>query len=182
MVKLGAKSPYVTSIPKSYNCGYCVTAAPTPIDPCPLLPKTGYERCSPWPHRGGINNYNTRASPFLATQTGDQLSWSPLSLQLASGDLILYTSPVIGSDGTIYQFSNQGKMYAINPNGSQKTWSPLNLQLASDDRFAYASPIIGSDGTIYQFSLEGSMYAINPNGSQKTWSPLHLQLASGDSI
>ena len=95
---------------------------------------------------------------YAINPNGSQKSWSPIDLQLASGDSIIVTSPSIGSDGTIYQFSLEGSMYAINPNGSQKTWSPIDLQLASGDRNV-SSPSIGSDGTIYKFSDQGKMYA-----------------------
>ena len=35
MVKLGAKSPYVTSTPKSSRCSTCYKPPPTPIPPIP---------------------------------------------------------------------------------------------------------------------------------------------------
>jgi outer membrane protein assembly factor BamB len=72
----------------------------------------------------------------------------------------VYSSPAIGSDGTIYVGSYDNNLYAINPNGSKK-WA---FKTANG---LYSSPAIGSDGTIYVGSYDNNLYAINPNGSKK---------------
>jgi outer membrane protein assembly factor BamB len=74
----------------------------------------------------------------------------------------IYSSPAIGSDGTIYVGSDDGKLYAINPDGSEKWFFEANGAISS-------SPAIGNDGTIYVGSYRGNLYAINPDGSEK-WS------------
>ena len=73
----------------------------------------------------------------------------------------IYSSPAIGSDGTIYIGSKgDSKLYALNPNGTQK-WN------YTTGKYIYGSPAIGPDGTIYIGSYDSKLYALNPNGTQK---------------
>ncbi|MEW6592836.1 MAG: PQQ-binding-like beta-propeller repeat protein [Candidatus Hadarchaeota archaeon] len=84
-----------------------------------------------------------------------------------------FSSPAIGSDGTIYYGSGDyiqpdwlsgGKIYAINPDGTEK-WS-----YSTGGGGVYAAPAIGSDGTVYVGSTSNkTFYAINPDGTLK-WS------------
>jgi outer membrane protein assembly factor BamB len=71
----------------------------------------------------------------------------------------LYSSPVIGADGTIYADGG-----ALNPDGSQKIgWS-------GDLQGVESSPLIGADGTVYVGSTIGGVgqeIAVNPDGTQK---------------
>ena len=60
----------------------------------------------------------------------------------------MYSSPAIGSDGTIYVGSDYDDLYAINPDGSIK-WE-FNAGRGRVD----SSPTIGSDGTIYVLYIE----------------------------
>ncbi|MDI6781872.1 MAG: PQQ-binding-like beta-propeller repeat protein [bacterium] len=73
----------------------------------------------------------------------------------------IFSSPAIGTDGTIYVGSNDNKLYALNPNGTMK-WS---ITTGGD---VSSSPAIGTDGTIYVGSCDGCLYAITSNGSE-TW-------------
>ncbi len=79
----------------------------------------------------------------------------------------IFSSPAIGSDGTIYIGADDNKLYAINPDGTEK-WSFL-----TGNRIL-SEPAIGQDGTIYIGSFDGNLYAINSDGTEK-WS-----LAVGD--
>ncbi|MAE32472.1 MAG: hypothetical protein CMO43_12940, partial [Verrucomicrobiales bacterium] len=67
----------------------------------------------------------------------------------------VYSSPAIGSDGTIYVGSTDNNLYAINPRGRKK-WA-----FKTGD-WVFSSPAIGSDGTIYVGSTDNNLYAINP--------------------
>jgi len=71
-----------------------------------------------------------------------------------------YSSPAIGSDGTIYVGSHSHKVYAFNPDGTVKWIYSIGCEF-------YSSPAIGSDGTIYIGSLWGNLYAINADGTLK---------------
>ena len=108
----------------------------------------------PWPifHH---DLQHTGRSPNLGAQTNN-VRWS-----YTTGGTVR-SSPAIGSDGTVYVGSNDGKLYAINPNGTQKWNYPTGGDVGS-------SPAIGSDGTLYVGSNDAKHYAINPDGSLK-WS------------
>jgi outer membrane protein assembly factor BamB len=109
---------------------------------------------SPWP-MFGQNPQRTGRSPYSGPEV-PKLKWS-----FTTG-YDVYSSPAIGTDGTIYVGSFDGTLYAMHPDGSQK-WS-----FTTGDR-VFSSPAIGADGTIYVGSEDGKLYAINPDGSQK-WS------------
>jgi outer membrane protein assembly factor BamB len=109
---------------------------------------------SAWP-MFGQNLQRTGRSPYSGPEV-PKLKWG-----FTTG-YDVYSSPAIGTDGTIYVGSEDGRLYAINPNGSQK-WS-----FTTGDR-VYSSPAIGANGTIYVGSTNGKLYAINPDGSQN-WS------------
>jgi outer membrane protein assembly factor BamB len=76
------------------------------------------------------------------------------------------TSPVLGSDGTIYIGSGHA-LYAFTPSKSPKSGFPVNLPFGNRT----TKPVIASDGTIYIASNDGVkfgyLYAIKPDGSFK---------------
>lgn len=96
---------------------------------------------------------------LYALNSDGSFKWS----YTAGGD-IDYSSPAIGSDGTIYIGSVDGKLYAVKPDGSLK-WS------YTTGAAIYSSPSVGADGTVYVGSNDGRLYAIDSNGSLK-WSYL----------
>jgi outer membrane protein assembly factor BamB len=71
----------------------------------------------------------------------------------------VFSSPAIGSDGTIYVGTSED-FYAINSDGSQK-W------IFQTEDWVQSSPAIGSDGTIYVGTNDNNLYAINPDGTEK---------------
>jgi outer membrane protein assembly factor BamB len=78
---------------------------------------------------------------------------------------ILWSSPAIAEDGTIYVGSWDSCLHAINCDGTRKWRFPTNGNIAS-------SPAIGEDGTIYfgnlgDFGYDSRIYAVYPNGTQK---------------
>jgi len=72
----------------------------------------------------------------------------------------VFSSPAIGSDGTIYVGSSDNKLYAVNPDGTQKWAFATGYSVDS-------TPAIASDGTIYVGSADNKLYAINSDGTQK---------------
>jgi len=64
------------------------------------------------------------------------------------------SSPAIGSDGTVYFGTINGKVYAVDKNGSKKweysTGGAVNTALA-----------IGPDGTLYAGSSDGKIYGFH---------------------
>ena len=104
---------------------------------------------------------HTGRSPY-AGRGGGNLRWR---YQTSSK---IYSSPSIGSDGTIYNASLYGDLYAFNSDGSLKWQYKLNLHNV------WSSPAIGADGTLYIGSpqtwtgtYDPYFYAINPNGTLK---------------
>jgi outer membrane protein assembly factor BamB len=87
--------------------------------------------------------------------------------------IYLYSSPAIGSDGTIYVGSSDDALYAINPDGTLK-WRCLTQGSVR------SSPAIGADGTVYFGSDDNHLYALDPNDGTVKWSYLtsgHVQTA-----
>ena len=107
---------------------------------------------SSWPKIGHDLN-NTGLSQYSGPQT-NATKW------IYTTGAAVSSSPVIGSDGTIYFGSWDNNLYALNHDGTQK-WN------YTTDGFITTSPVIGSDGTIYFGSWDKNFYALNPNGTQK---------------
>ncbi len=110
---------------------------------------------SPWP-KFRQNPQNTGRSPYSGPEI-PELKWS-----FTTGDSIHFSSPAIGTDGTIYVGSRDNRLYAVDQDGSKK-WS-----FSTEGRI-YSSPTIGADGTIYVGSADYNLYAIGPDGTLK-WS------------
>jgi outer membrane protein assembly factor BamB len=75
-----------------------------------------------------------------------------------SGATVAYSSPALGTDGTIYVGTTKGYLRAINPNGTFK-WERY-----TGGRIRYAPPVVASDGTIYIGSSAG-LHAVSPTGT-----------------
>ena len=83
------------------------------------------------------------------------------SFQTGAG---IFSSPAVGSDGTIYVGSKDGNLYAIN--GSDGS---LKYSTQTGDA-VWSSPAVGSDGTIYVGSMDGALYAISTADGSVDWS------------
>jgi outer membrane protein assembly factor BamB len=105
---------------------------------------------------------------FGANECGQKSSWlsfgshsclyalSPegkLKWQFNIDDTLSASSPIIGSDGTIYIGNDGGALFAINRDGTVK-WK-------YGTGGAVGVPAIGANGTIYVNSKDGNLYAIN---------------------
>jgi outer membrane protein assembly factor BamB len=108
----------------------------------------------PWPmFRHDLNH--TGRSQYDTSMNDGNKKW-----EYTTGSDV-YSSPAIGTDGTIYVGSSDHNLYAVYPNGTKK-W-----EFATNDQIVYSSPAIGVDGTIYVGSLDNKLYAIYPNGTKK---------------
>jgi len=75
-------------------------------------------------------------------------------------DDIIWCTPAISDDGTIYFETWGGYLHALYPNGTKKwSFTPWNL--------LKSSPAIGDDGTIYFGCDNNNIYAVNANGTEK---------------
>lgn len=75
---------------------------------------------------------------------------------------VVFSSPAIGADGTVYVGAHDNNLYAINPDGTEK-W-----RFATRGRIE-SSPAIGVDGTIYVGSLDNNVYAVNGATGAEVW-------------
>jgi murein DD-endopeptidase MepM/ murein hydrolase activator NlpD len=78
-----------------------------------------------------------------------------------TGDVI-FASPVVAPDNSIYLVSSDGYLYSINPNGTEK-WRLYGV---------HSTPAIGKNGLVYaeggpSLTMTGGLSAINPDGSIK---------------
>lgn len=73
----------------------------------------------------------------------------------------VFSSPAIGSDGTVYVGSANGRLYALRPDGTAKWSFPTGAEIQS-------SPAITRDGTICFGSADARVYALNSDGT-KQW-------------
>ena len=71
------------------------------------------------------------------------------------------SAPAVGTDGTIYVGTWNGKLWAINPDGTRKWVFPAGNEIKS-------APAVGLDGTVYFGSRDRKFYAVQPNG-KKRW-------------
>ena len=103
-----------------------------------------------------INENNIRSVWSYSTEFQDRRLWSH-----PTGGKI-FSSPAVGSNGTIYFGSDDHCLYAVGPDGA-----PLWALMAGGS--IRSSPVLGPDGTIYFGSMDRYLYAVNPSG-QLLWS------------
>lgn len=75
-------------------------------------------------------------------------------------DLRSDSSPAVGLDGTIFQGTFFGWMWAVTPDGKEKWRFKAGLEIMS-------SPAVADDGTIYFGSRDRCFYALTPAGKLK---------------
>jgi len=75
---------------------------------------------------------------------------------------VIYASPAVAADGTVYVGSSDGSFYAFSPQGVL-LWT---FDLLDPVR---SSPAVAGDGTLFFGAGDGSLYAINPDGTRR-WS------------
>ncbi len=115
---------------------------------------------SAWPTARGDVSGTCRGKGFGAS--GDQ-KWFFSITPDTSGGADAATSPVIGSDGSIYYTASDGRLHAIASDGYELWHATIGL--------GGFSPVVSSDGTIYAPGL-GAFYAFTKSGSEKWRFPL----------
>lgn len=112
-------------------------------------------------------------------------SWDNAVLALSSSsgallwkfatDNLVYASPAVAADGTIYIGSSDGQLYALAPSGSLKWEYEVGGELDS-------SPAIDGDGNVYVGSDAGLVVCLNPAGAELwTWEvPTELDAVARD--
>ena len=75
---------------------------------------------------------------------------------------VIFSSPAIAEDGSIYIGSNDNKLHAFNADGTSK-WN------FTAGNWVDSTPAISSDGTIYVASWDNKIYALNSANGDKLW-------------
>lgn len=119
---------------------------------------------SPWPTFGG-NLRHTGLSPYNTSQVDGTVKWT---FKTGGG---VESSPVIGSEGTIYVGSHDGYLYALNPDGTLR-WKFKAGNLAYEkngevSKSILATPALAKDGTIYIIGSTNYLFALTPEGKEK---------------
>ncbi len=132
------------------DAGYWGESAPNAVESLSPEGEVRALASTPWP----MFHYDLRhtgLSPHDTSENTGELLW-----RTAGGDG--WSSPAIGSDGTIYVGSLGGSFHAVDPEDGNEAW---NLALAGP---FYSSPAVASDGTIYAGTFGGLLYAIEASG------------------
>jgi len=109
---------------------------------------------SAWPKFHG-NGQNTGQANFGNPTTGTQL-W-----QFTVGGSIIFSSPAVAVDGSVYVGAYDNKLYALNPDGTQKWTFTTGGVIES-------SPAISKNGVVFVGSYDGKLYALDAvTGTQK---------------
>ncbi len=116
-----------------------------------LPPVNGALSDSAWPS-AGRDQANTRFSPYSMEDFDGITIWT------YSTKRPITTTPIIGTDGTIYVASVDHNLYSLTPGGMLR-WS---FTAENDLR---TSPLLAADGTIYIFDWEGTLYSIDQEGT-----------------
>ena len=121
-----------------------------------IIPSLSFGDNSPWPmpHH---DPQHTGLSPYVGPQAAT-INWT-----FKTG-FSVYSSPVIGADGTVYMGSDDFKVYALNGATGVLKWSYTTGGPVT------SSPAIGADGTVYVGSWDGKVYALNGATGAKKWS------------
>ncbi len=78
------------------------------------------------------------------------------------GTTRVMSSPTVAPDGTVYQGTAGGQLFAVGADGKVRWTAQTGPTIKS-------APALASDGTVYQPSSDGHMYAVTPQGQVK-WS------------
>ena len=107
---------------------------------------------------GSSGDYVYTASHYLSAAPTESVTmeWN------ASTGGVIFSSPTIGSDGSIYVGSNDNKLHAFHSNGNPK-WT------FNTENWVDSTPAVGPDGTIYVGSWDNKVYAINSSDGSKQW-------------
>ena len=104
-------------------------------------------------------NAGSPSSIFLALNPDGTLKWTfePADLppDVPSSHFDIYSSPTIGSDGTIYFGQEFGRVYALRPGDGGILW-----MVETQSGITWSSPALSGAGTLVISDLTGRTYAI----------------------
>ncbi len=109
---------------------------------------------SPWPKFRANAKQNGR-SDVIPSTTGGSLWTFPT-------DKGIFSTPVVGGDGTIYVGSADRTFYALNPDGTER-WSLLTGEIID------SSALLDDKGRVYFGSGDGKLYARDAATGEEIW-------------
>lgn len=109
---------------------------------------------SPWPKFRANARQDGRA-PVKPSTSGGQLWTFPTGKGI-------FSTPVVGGDGTVYVGSADRTFYALNPDGSEK-WSLLTGEIID------SSALLDDKGRVYFGSGDGHLYARDAATGEEVW-------------
>jgi len=106
---------------------------------------------------------HTGRSPYKGAQTAN-LKWT-----FTTGTIV-YDSPAIGADGTVYvgEWAASGSSFASNVYAIDGTFGTQKWAFTTGD-WIWGSPAIGTDGTVYVGSDDFNVYAIDGTFGTQKW-------------
>lgn len=122
--------------------------------------------------------YSCKKNDNPVNSNNSQVIDTILKWKYNTGKKVYYSSPAIGSDGTIYIGNgiigdNGTSLVALNPDGSKKWQIPMSEPVFT--------PLIASDGMIYVQDASSTLYSINPDGTEKWKFILNIRSDVGQS-
>ncbi len=137
----------------------CVVVTEAGLPSRPYGYELPVEAVSPWP-LFRRDRRNTGYSPLRAKYQGDR----PWSFRTEKG---IFSTPVIGGDGTVYVGSADHNFYAINPNGTEK-WRYKTGELIDSAAALHRKDPRTGQGAVTFISGDGFMYHLSTDGGVAT--------------
>jgi outer membrane protein assembly factor BamB len=81
--------------------------------------------------------------------------------------IVIFASPTIGPDGTIYVSTRDRKLFAISPAGTTNWVFSLPASTQQFSSFPFSSPAVDPNGTVYLGNDDDKFYAIDRWGRKK---------------
>lgn len=126
----------------------------------------------PWPMFRHDSSHTGRG-PYDTSGNGGGLLW-----RFRTQGPIMFSSPAVAADGTIYVGSGDGHLYAVLPNGILK-WK---VQAGDSYYGISSSPAVAADGTVYFGSSDHNIYALQPDGTVRWKYPAGSLVSSSPAI
>ncbi len=171
---------YVTSRADVNSRVYALNPAQRELDPTGV----DFPRTNEWAYDVGSGcHYMPGVDPTTGTIYSDHSNAKIVAIKPGGAQDWVFdlgsdidSTPVVGSDGTVYVGADNGHLYAINPqdrkNGEIFPVSGREWVFQDPADTLRTIPAIAPDGTILVVSYDDTLYAVNPDGTKKWTFPI----------